>query len=127
MSHLSYTKNFTGLGDIFFRNPKRYLPLVQLLDTVMSADSDLTHLHREAIALYSSALNGCQYCVDSHSAVLGSLQENPVTILNIKDGSLEKLDPELNAILLFTKKLTLNPDKIDARDTDAVRAAGWSD
>jgi len=127
MSNLSYSTNFLGLGDLFFRDPKRYLPIVQLLEAIMSVESELSQAQREAIALYTSQLNHCHYCVSSHRAVLGALEEDAVFIDSVVAGLITNLDNKFQAMLVFAKKLTLEPGKIGTSDTAAVRAAGWSD
>ena len=127
MSNLNYSKNFLGLGDVFFRDPKRYLPIVQLLETVMSNESELSQAQREAIALYTSRLNGCHYCVNSHCAVLSALEEDAEFIESIAGGSITGLDSKFRVMLDFTKKLTLEPGKVNKNDTELIRVAGWSD
>jgi len=127
MSYLSYSKNFQGVSDIFLRDTTRYLPFVQLLNIVMSAESELTKTEKEMIALYSSRLNGCHYCVGSHASVLTNQQTGKDLVHSLSNNSTEGLDEKLLAIFEFTKKLTLEPGKINEPDIDALRLAGWSD
>ncbi len=127
MSFLTYSKNFQGVADILLRDPVRYLPFAQLLDTVMSTQSELTPAQREMIALYSSRLNHCGYCVDSHSCVLGGLGTDEALVKALADGSVEPVDDNLQRLLAFAGKLTLEPGSVTATDIDTVRAAGWSD
>jgi len=127
MSYLSYSKNFQGVIDIFLRDTTRYLPFVELLNHVMSAESELSKAEKEMIALYSSRLNGCHYCVDSHASVLTNHQVEKNLIDSLSNGSTKGLDDKLREILKFTHKLTLEPGEVNESDLEAVRLAGWSD
>ena len=127
MSYLACSKNFQGIADVLLHDPARYLPFAQLLDAVMSTESDLTQAQREMIALYSSRLNHCSYCVDSHSCVLTGLGTDEILVNALADCSLGPIDDNMQPILTFAGKLTLEPGKISAVDIDAVRAAGWRD
>lgn len=127
MSFLTYSRNFQGVGDIFMRDPARYLPFAQLLDNVMSAESELSKAQREMIALYASRLNNCHYCVDSHSCVLAALEADEDLVASLANRATEPLDDNLLAVFTFVRKLTLEPGNISKADIDAVRSAGWSD
>lgn len=127
MSFLSYAKDFHAVGDVFLRDPVRYLPFVQLLNNIMSSESELSKAQKEMIALYTSSLNHCNYCVDSHSCVLGALETDEELIRALANNSTVRLDEKSRAILKFSNKLTLEPGNMSEVDIEAVRAAGWSD
>ncbi len=127
MSYLSYSRDFQGVADILLRDPVRYLPFAQLLENVMSTESELSKAQKEMIALYSSSLNGCHYCVNSHSSVLASLETDEALVRSLANGSTGPLDDKLRAVFKFAHKLTLEPGNISNADTDAMRSAGWSD
>ena len=48
MSHLSYSKGFQGVAEVFLRDAKRYAPLLQFIESVMVGDSELTKAERES-------------------------------------------------------------------------------
>lgn len=127
MSFLRYSRDFQGVGDIFMRDPKRYLPFVGLLDTLMSADSALSKTQKEMLALYCSQLNGCHYCVDSHRSVLLALETDARRVGALSDNALHLLDDPLRAMFVFAGKLTTEPENIKAEDVEAMRSQGWSD
>lgn len=127
MSFLTYARNFQGVADILLRDPARYLPFAQLLDVMMSTESDLSRAQREMIALYSSHLNHCGYCVDSHSCVLTALGTDEILVSALANSSTEPLDERMKPVLVFAGKLALVPGGITEVDIEAVRAAGWSD
>lgn len=127
MSFLSYSKNFQGLADVFIREPKRYLPLAQLVATVMNGESDFTPAERELIALHVSGINNCPYCIGSHSAILKSQGTDAETIAGAAENPSTVSDPRIGAVLEFAHKLTVTPSAVNQADVDKVRAAGWSD
>ncbi|VAW60172.1 hypothetical protein MNBD_GAMMA11-65 [hydrothermal vent metagenome] len=127
MSFPGYSRDFQGISDVFMRDPERYLPFVQLLDNVMSEVSELSKVQKEMIALYSSHLNGCHYCVDSHSSVLISLKTDENLVRSLANSSIDVLDDKLRAVFKFASKLSLDPGNICDADIVAVRSAGWSD
>ncbi len=93
----------------------------------MSKESELSKAQKEMIALYSSHLNGCHYCVGSHSCVLTNLKTDEDFIRSLANGSTDSMDNKLHAVFKFVNKLTLEPGNISVADIDAVRSAGWSD
>jgi len=127
MSNLNFSKNFLGLGDLFFHNPKRYLPVAQLLAGVMEGDEELTHSDREAIALYTSRINNCHYCINAHKSVLHALNQDAAFIENVAEGDINDIDEKFRAVLIFSKQLTVEPHTMNEHDISLVRNAGWSD
>jgi len=117
MSYLSCSRDFQGVGDILY----------VLLENVMSTESELSKAQKEMIALYSSRLNDCHYCVSSHSSVLASLATDEEFVRSLANGSTGPLDDKLRAVFRFAHKLTLEPGNISEADTDAMRSAGCSD
>lgn len=100
---------------------------IGMADDLMLADSGLSKLEREMIAVAVSAVNHCHYCLTAHGAAiryrakdarLGDLIEH-----NYRSAP---LTPKQKAMLDFAVKLTEQPDKIEEADRDALRKAGFS-
>ncbi len=127
MSYLDYSKNFKGLAELFMRDPKRYLPFVQLTETIMNAESEFTAAERELIALQVSNLNHCAYCIGSHEAVLRSFGVDEKTIASAASQPSAPPDARMAPVLAFARKLTLEQADMGQADVDSLRAAGWSD
>jgi len=127
MTFLNYQENIQGVGDIFLRDSGRYLAFVQLLDSVMTGTSELSHAQREKIALYVSRINHCHYCIDSHASVLNALGEKQVVGEEAVNQSIESADPKLQVLFAFVGKLSLEPGKIARKDIEKLRQAAWSD
>lgn len=123
MSFLSYSKRFVGLPDAMLRDPKRYLPLLQLSADLMSGESELSRLEREAIARTVSEVNACHYCVGVHSAVIEELRKAVASSGTDPTRDAKSLEP----ILAYTEKLTRTPAQIEQADVDGILNVGWSE
>lgn len=128
MSYLSYSKDFQGVADVFQRDPKRYGPLLQFIENVMTRESELSVAEREMIAAYVSKLNACDFCSGAHSWTLAAMDIDRAVIEAVQDSpDAAAVDPKLRPVLRFAKKLTRTPGDIRQSDVDALRAVGWSD
>ncbi len=125
MSFLHYSTDYHRVVDIFMHTPDRYLPFARFLADIMSGDAELSRPQLELIALYVSQLNDCQYCVDSHKAVLAGLGVDEATISAAQTGS--SSEAQTAEMLSFTAKLTRSPGTISQENIDSLRRAGWSD
>ena len=128
MSHLSYTKTYQGLADVFLRDAERYALLLQFIETVMVGESVLSPAEREIIAAHVSKLNGCDFCHGVHSWTLAALGIDRRTIEALDgDPNAADIDERLRPILRFATKLTDTPAAVGQADIDALTAAGWSE
>ncbi len=128
MGYLNQTKDFQGIADVFLRDPDRYAPLLQFIESVMAGASELTAAERELIAAHVSKLNGCSFCVGAHSWTLAAMDIDLALIESIERGNdHEALDGRLRVALRFAAKLTRTPDEIGKADIERLRRAGWSD
>ena len=130
MTMLSYSKDFQGFVDIVLNNPERYLPLVNLLDTLVCQESELTQAERELIGAYVSVLNGCDFCFGVHEAVAKSLNVDASVLQALQtdpDPDTVPVRDAFKPILDFTRKLTLTPSRIGAEDIQCILDAGWSE
>ncbi len=95
---------------------------------LMLADSGLSKLEREMIAVVVSSLNRCYYCLVAHGAAVRQLSGNPelgeMLVMNYK---VAHLSPRERAMLDFAAKVTVESHKIEEADRQALRDAGFSD
>jgi uncharacterized peroxidase-related enzyme len=101
---------------------------MDMVDDLMLADSNLTKLEREMIAVAVSAVNHCHYCLTAHGAAVrmraGDANFGDTIAHNYRAAG---LDARQTAILDFAVKLTEAPAKIVEADRQALRDAGFSD
>ena len=106
---------------------KKLEAFTRLYNEVMLADSDLSKIEREMIAVTVSAINHCHYCLAAHGAALRELSGDPAFAETIaQNWRAAGLDTRQTAMLDFVTKLTERPDTITEPDREALRAAGFS-
>ena len=101
---------------------------IDMVDDLMLADSGLTKLEREMIAVAVSAINHCHYCLTAHGAAVRQRGKSALLGEQIAHNwRAAGLPPRQVAMLEFATKLTEQPDKIVEADRAALRKAGFSD
>ncbi|MGI3169451.1 peroxidase-related enzyme [Pseudooceanicola sp. C21-150M6] len=99
-----------------------------LYNDLMLADSGLTKLEREMIAVVVSSINGCFYCLTAHGAAVRELSGDPILgemmVMNYRVADLE---PRQRAMLDFAAMITTDSRKIGEADRQALRDHGFSD
>ncbi len=101
---------------------------IAMVDDLMLADSGLSKLEREMIAVAVSAINQCHYCLTAHGAAVRQRGKDPIMgELIAQNWRAADLPPRQVAMMEFAVKLTEAPAKIVEADRAALRAAGFSD
>lgn len=99
-----------------------------LYNDLMLAESGLSKLEREMIAVVVSSQNHCFYCLTAHGAAVRQLSGDPklgeTLVMNFRAAG---LDDRHTAMLNFAVKLTDAPDAIVEADRQALRDAGFSE
>lgn len=99
-----------------------------IYNDLMLAESGLSKLEREMIAVCVSSLNRCWYCQVAHGAAVRELSGDPVLgealVMNWR---VAPLTPKQRAMLDFAEKLTLASSKVEETNRQALRDAGFSD
>lgn len=117
-----------GVRHIVSLNPAAGRALIEFHEAALRSASGLTARDKELIAAYVSGLNACQYCYGVHSetakafGIDASLLEQ--LLADIESASVES---RLKPILLYARKLTLEPARMTQADADSVFASGWSE
>ena len=99
-----------------------------LYNELMLANSNLSKLEREMIAVAVSSENHCFYCLVAHGSAVRELSNDPQLgeriAANFRSAELPKKQEEL---LNFTKKLTRDPSEIKESDRKKLRDVGYTD
>src|ERR1700744_2273833 len=71
MPHIALPEGFPGIRSLFMYSPATAKPLNDLVQTMLHdvSTSTLTPGERELIATYTSSLNHCKYCANTHGAI----------------------------------------------------------
>ena len=101
---------------------------IDMADDLMLADSGVSKLEREMIAVAVSAVNHCHYCLTAHGAAVRQRARQPeLGELMAQNYRSADLSPRQKAMLDFAVKLTHSPAEIEEADRRALRKAGWTD
>lgn len=101
---------------------------IDMVDDLMLADSGLSKLEREMIAVAVSAINHCHYCLTAHGAAVRQRSKDPeLGELIAQNYRAADLPPKQVAMLDFAVKLTEEPDKVVEADRQSLRDAGFTD
>lgn len=99
-----------------------------MYNDLMLADSGLTKLEREMIAVVVSSINKCFYCLVAHGAAVRQLSGNPMLgemlVMNYR---VAPLDERQRAMLDFAAKMTTASATIEEPDRQTLRDAGFTD
>ena len=100
----------------------------QLYNAIMFADTGLTPLEREMIAVVVSSKNHCFYCLTAHGSAVREYSKDPILgellVMNYKSADLSKRH---RAMLDFASKLTTDPSDIDDTDRKILRDAEFTE
>ena len=99
-----------------------------LYNDVMLADSGLSKLEREMIAVVVSSINKCFYCLTAHGAAVRALSGDPILgeqlVMNYRSTD---LDARQKAMLDFAALMTESSHHIEEADRATLRSVGFSD
>ena len=100
----------------------------QLYNAVMFAETGLTPLEREMIAVVVSSKNHCFYCLTAHGKSVREYSKDPILgellVMNYKSAN---LSDRHRAMLDFASKLTTDPANVDDCDRDMLRNSGFEE
>nr|WP_272871056.1 peroxidase-related enzyme [Ruegeria lacuscaerulensis] len=99
-----------------------------MYNDLMLAESGITKLEREMIAVVVSAINKCFYCLVAHGAAVRQMSGDPqlgeMLAMNYR---VAPLDARQRAMLDFAAKMTHASAEIEEPDRQNLRDAGFSD
>lgn len=101
---------------------------VNFYNDLMLAESELSKLEREMIAVVVSSANRCFYCLTAHGAAVREMSGDPqLGELLVMNWRVAKLPKRQRAMLEFAHRLTVAPAEVGDADRDALRKAGFSE
>lgn len=105
---------------------KALFELTQLI--MRTGECDLSVGQRELIAAFTSSLNNCDYCYDTHRSTAEAFGVDKGLLERlVEDIDAAAIDPDLIPVLHYVKKLTQTPSKMVQADADKIFSAGWSE
>ena len=99
-----------------------------MYNDLMLADSGLSKLEREMIAVVVSSANRCYYCLTAHGAAVRQLSGDPeLGEMLVMNWRAAPLPARQRALLAFAHKLTATPAEVGEEDRAALRDNGFSE
>lgn len=99
-----------------------------LYNDLMLAESGLTKLEREMIAVVVSATNRCHYCLVAHGAAVREISGDPLLgEALITNWRVARVTDTQRAMLAFAEKITLESARVTEADRGALRDLGLTD
>ena len=128
MSYLPSSPDLTNIAAMLGKYPRRGILLFKLLDDIKSSCSPLNRSMRELIITYTSGLNHCDFCYNTHKTASEQLGIDEQVFNQLKtDIDSAQVDEKLKPVLRYVKKLTLTPDRITQADAQQIFDAGWDE
>ena len=128
MSYLPSSPDLTNIAAMLGKYPRRGILLFKLLEDIKSSCSPLNRSMRELIITYTSGLNQCDLCYNTHKAVSKQLGIDEKVFDQLKtDIDSAQVDERLKPVLRYVNKLTLTPDRITQADAQQIFDAGWDE
>ena len=112
----------------YSHNTEKLNAFTNMYNEIMLAESGLSKLQREMIAVVVSSINKCFYCQVAHGATVRELSKNPELseelIMNYNVANISDKDKEM---LKFSDKMTSSSYKIQKEDRNILREHGFTD
>ncbi len=97
-------------------------PMSAWTHAAMRGKSGWTIGERELMAAMTAKWNECPFCINAHGAIASLELERSTVKAALSETEKPKFSKKLEATIVFLKKLTLEPDKIDYTDIQTVIA-----
>ena len=131
MPHIALPEGYPGIRSLFMYSPVTAQPLNDLVQTILHdpSTSTLTPGERELIATYTSSLNHCKYCANTHGAIAKyQLDGNGEVVKDvIKDPSGAEVSDKLKALLKIAAKVQVDGKNVTEKDVAFAREQGATD
>ncbi|WP_250495114.1 hypothetical protein [Caballeronia sp. GAWG1-1] len=129
--HMPFLKSLpvdAGPPSVFTLYPEIYGPWSSMSQAMMNGPSPLSQGERELILAYAAAVAGCEFVYVAHSEVAYAWGiKNGLIEHLLADPNTREVEPRLQPLLAFVRKLTLTPGGMTQADADAVFEVGWNE
>lgn len=118
-----------GIVGLIFYKRSTGIGLTKFAQAALRGPSPLSVAERELIASYVSSLNECQFCFDSHSAIVNELVKDNGNTVTCAVNNVESpaVSPKMRALLNIAGKVQKNGKLVTEADIKAARDKGATD
>jgi len=128
MPHISLPEGYPGIRSLFMYSPVTAAPMNNFVQVLLhdEATSTLTPGERELIATYTSHLNTCKYCANTHGAIAQyQLGDNPVLVQQVRANPDEAdISDKMKALLKIAAKVQQDGKNVLTADVDFAKQQG---
>jgi uncharacterized peroxidase-related enzyme len=118
-----------GILKCFATHPPLLRHMMDLSESLLFTEGELTRRHKEMIATAVSSQNDCPYCADGHGYFLrvhgGS--KDAVCAIQANKFHAPSLTTAEQMLLIFTQKVNQKSQDICKADVEVMHQAGWND
>jgi len=113
---------------VLAKRPEEFRAFFAYHDALMDKESGLTKGEREMIVVTTSSLNQCLYCVVAHGAIVRIREKNSNLSDQLATNYLKAdITPRQKVMLDFAVKVSLESNKLNNSDFEAMRSHGFSE
>ncbi len=129
MAYIKLNNALPGIVGLIFHKRETGKALSSLAQAVLRGPSPLSVMERELIASYVSSLNGCEFCYQSHSAIVNVLCDDGGKLMtSVINGSEEAdISQKMKALLIIASEVQKNGKNVMPGDIQNARSAGATD
>ncbi len=132
MPHIDLPRDYPGIRSLFMFSPVTALPLNNLVQTLLhdAGTSTLTPGERELIAAYTSSLNDCKYCSNTHGAIAKyQLNGNADVVQHIlhQDVDGAPISDKMKALLKIASEVQVSGKNVASADIALAKKEGATD
>jgi len=117
MPYLKQTRDMDNFMEALLRDHRRYLPIVEFLDSIIHNAAELSWADCERIGLALGRQNGSEFCAGIRAGMINALGRD----VEATD------DDRLRPVLAYALKLNQDSSAVIEADIQAIRDAGWND
>jgi uncharacterized peroxidase-related enzyme len=131
MPHISLPEGYPGIRSLFLFSPATAAPLNHLAQVLLhdTDSSTLTPGERELIATYTSTLNACKYCANTHGAIAQyQLENNPDLVQQVRQNpDTAAISDKLKALLKIAARVQKDGKTVTTDDISFAEKQGATD
>ncbi len=129
MPHIKVSENLAGIVSLFDFSPETAEPLNAIAEVLLRGHEGYSDRDREIVATYVSYLNECQFCMNTHAAMVKYLNEGDEAIVDAVKEDFESapITEKLKAFLNIAGKVQQDARRVLTKDVERAKNAGATD
>jgi uncharacterized peroxidase-related enzyme len=126
--HVQVPEGIPGIRALFTLRPDAAAPITELTQALLHGESTLTRAERELIGARVSALNGCTFCRESHTATaVCLLGDAPLVAAVIRDPEAAPVSGKMKALLAIADAVQRSGRAVTSAHVERARREGAAD